>query len=129
MDRQTGQGRQAAKAAELASARDENPKTPTDGASTADQVKEPNTKPGPKPQTSPSLKPKVRSKADTVLALLSRRNGARMEEIAAATGWQPHSARAWLSGQRKQGLTIERSREGDGSSRYRLVPVAGGKPK
>lgn len=52
-----------------------------------------------------------------------------MDEITAASGWQGHSARAWQSGLRKQGLTIERTREIDGGSRYRLVPVAGGKPK
>lgn len=74
-------------------------------------------------------KPKPKPKREVILAMLRRRNGARMDEITAASGWQVHSARAWLSGLRKQGLTIERTREKDGSSRYRLVPVAGGKPK
>lgn len=77
----------------------------------------------------PKSKSKPKPKRDVVLTLLRRRNGARMDEITAATGWQVHSARAWLSGLRKQGLTIERTREKDGSSRYRLMPVAGGKPK
>ena len=77
----------------------------------------------------PKFKAKPKPKRDVVLTLLRRRNGARMDEITAATGWQVHSARAWLSGLRKQGLTIERTREKDGSSRYRLMPVAGGKPK
>lgn len=77
----------------------------------------------------PKSKPKPKPKREVILTLLRRRNGARMDEITSATGWQVHSARAWLSGLRKQGLTIERTREKDGSSRYRLVPVAGGKPK
>lgn len=85
----------------------------------------------PPPAEAADCKPKSKSKpkGEVILTLLRRRNGARMDEITAATGWQVHSARAWLSGLRKQGLTIERTREKDGSSRYRLVPVAGGKPK
>lgn len=129
MPRQAGQGRQPAEMAEVVLDSATAPQTSTDSVLIAGQVTEPNAKPDPEPQTSPSLKPKVRSKADATLALLRRRSGARMEEIVAATGWQPHSARAWLSGQRKLGLTIERSRESDGSSRYRLVPAAGGKSK
>lgn len=128
MVRQAGQRRQPAKVADVGLDK-ATAQTLTDSAPDADQIAEPDSEPDPeaKPQTRP--KPKGKSKADAVLALLRRRNGARMEEIVAATGWQPHSARAWISGQRKQGLLIERSREGDGSSRYRLVPMAGGKPK
>lgn len=129
MARQAGQTRQPAKTAEVVLDPGATPQTSTDSAPGADQVAVRNTTPYPKPKPQTRRKPKGKSKADAVLALLRRRNGARMDEIVAATGWQPHSARAWISGQRKQGLTIERSREGDGSSRYRLVPVAGGKPK
>lgn len=93
---------------------------------TAEQ-KAPNCDASPPAEVAADCKPKP--KREVILALLRRRNGARMDEITAAAGWQVHSARAWLSGLRKQGLTIERSRENDGSSRYRLMPVAGGKPK
>lgn len=37
----------------------------------------------------------------TVMALLTRRGGATLDEIAAATGWLRHSASAFLSGIRK----------------------------
>lgn len=91
--------------------------------------KAPNRDTPPPAEVAPDSYPRPKSKREVILTLLRRRNGARMDEITAATGWQVHSARAWLSGLRKQGLTIERTREKDGSSRYRLVPVAGGKPQ
>lgn len=65
--------------------------------------------------------PAPASTRDAALAFLRRRNGARLDEITAATGWQPHSARAILSGLRKAGHAVVRTREEDGTSRYRLL--------
>ena len=68
-------------------------------------------------------KPK-QTKTDRVRAMLSRPQGASLGAICKATGWQPHSARAVLSGFRKSGYTIERSpAEGDktGGSVYRIT--------
>ena len=48
------------------------------------------------------------TKTDTVRAMLSKPKGTSLEGICKATGWQPHSARAVLSGLRKAGYTIER---------------------
>ena len=52
-------------------------------------------------------KPK-QTKTEKVRAMLARPQGARLEAICKATGWQPHSARAILSGFRKAGYTVER---------------------
>lgn len=65
-------------------------------------------------------------KSEAVKRLLSRRNGATVDEIRAATAWQPHSVRAHLSGLRKKGSNVTREARRDGSKAYRLVkaPVA-----
>lgn len=60
-------------------------------------------------------------KSEAVRRLLSRRNGATVDEIRAATAWQPHSVRAHLSGLRKRGSDITREDRRDGSNAYRLV--------
>ena len=61
---------------------------------------------------------------DKVRSMLTRPQGARLEAICKMTGWQPHSARAALSGLRKEGYKIERRPAGDGkggSSTYRIT--------
>ncbi|WP_367180446.1 DUF3489 domain-containing protein [uncultured Ruegeria sp.] len=68
------------------------------------------------------------TKIDKVQALLRRPSGASLEELCKATGWQPHSVRAALSGLRNKGVTTER-RESDGShgfSTYLLTANKGG---
>lgn len=60
------------------------------------------------------------SKATIVERLLKSRNGATISDIGEATGWQPHSCRAFLTGMRKKGHVIVRDQRKDGSSRYRL---------
>lgn len=50
------------------------------------------------------------SKIGKVIALLKRKPGATIEELAKATGWQPHSTRAALTGLKKKGHTIEKSK-------------------
>lgn len=64
------------------------------------------------------------TKTDKVRAMLKRPQGARLDAICRATGWQPHSARAALSGLRKAGYTIERRPAGDGTrgcATYRIT--------
>ncbi|MEO1107782.1 MAG: DUF3489 domain-containing protein [Pseudomonadota bacterium] len=67
------------------------------------------------------------TKIDKVQALLRRPNGASLEALCKATGWQPHSVRAALSGLRKKGTTIERrtSDKQNGSSTYHLKAGTG----
>jgi hypothetical protein len=63
------------------------------------------------------------TKADKVGRLLGRAKGATLNEICATTGWQPHSARASLSGLRKRGLSLVKEQRADGETAYRLVPT------
>lgn len=53
--------------------------------------------------------------------MLTRKCGATLPELAAATDWQPHSVRAYLSGLRKKGALLSREERRDGSKAYRLV--------
>ena len=53
------------------------------------------------------------TKINTVLALLQREEGATLDELCEATGWQPHSTRAALTGLRKKGHVIARTRRDD----------------
>jgi hypothetical protein len=58
-----------------------------------------------------------------VMALLGRKQGVAIEELTLATGWLPHTARAALTGLRKRGYAIERSRS-QGGSVYRIIVAA-----
>jgi hypothetical protein len=53
------------------------------------------------------------SKRDLTLGLLSRPEGATLAVITAATGWLPHSARAVLTGLRKQGHVLVKGKRGE----------------
>ena len=66
------------------------------------------------------------SKQQLCLELLSRPDGACLEELQAATGWQTHSVRGFLSGtvKKKLGLTLISDRAGNGPRRYRVGPEA-----
>ncbi len=76
----------------------------------------------PKGRTSP---PAVRpgTKQALLIDLLKRKKGATIEEIVAATGWQPHSVRGAISGtlKKKLGLMVTSEKPGDGPRRYRIV--------
>lgn len=72
----------------------------------------------PKPSTPSRPKKKRPTKIETMLKLLRRENGASMAQLQKATGWQPHSVRAALSGHRKQGIEVVRSKDQAGTTRY-----------
>ena len=63
------------------------------------------------------------TKIGKVVKLLGRKNGATIEQIVEATGWQKHTARAALTGLKKKGHTIEREATERGS-RYRITASA-----
>jgi hypothetical protein len=63
------------------------------------------------------------SKSAAVIALLRREEGATLADMIAATGWLPHTTRAALTGVRKKGHTLEKSKRGDQTC-YRIVAVA-----
>jgi hypothetical protein len=69
-------------------------------------------------------KPAVRetSKLATVIAMLRRHNGASIEDLCKATGWQAHSVRGALSGaiKKKLRLTVT-SQKSDGVRFYRVT--------
>jgi hypothetical protein len=67
--------------------------------------------------------PAPTSKSATVIALLSRDIGATTPELMAATGWLPHTTRATLTGLRKKGHVIERSKRDDATC-YRIAAAA-----
>ncbi|MEQ8743605.1 DUF3489 domain-containing protein [Parasphingorhabdus sp.] len=69
----------------------------------------------------PTAKTKPQTKSDKVIALLGRAKGASLDEICKATNWQPHSARAFLTGLRKKGLVLVREQGVDESTVYRIA--------
>ncbi len=68
--------------------------------------------------------PRDGTKLSAVIELLSREEGARIEDLTSATGWLPHTTRAALTGLRRRGYTIERARAEQGDSLYRIVATA-----
>ena len=64
---------------------------------------------------------KRQTKKAIVAALLGRADGASIDELTTATGWQPHSIRATLTGLRKAGQEVVRSKDDTGMTRYRLT--------
>ena len=48
------------------------------------------------------------TKTQLVRRLLARKTGADLDALCTATGWQPHSVRAALSGLRKAGYSLDR---------------------
>ena len=68
---------------------------------------------------------KVGSKRALVINLLRRGEGATIDDLIAATDWLPHTTRAALSGLRKGGIAIERSKAQRGTaSVYRIAATA-----
>jgi hypothetical protein len=64
------------------------------------------------------------NKTEKVLALLTRTGGATLDELVEATGWLPHTTRAALTGLKKKGHHIERTKV-DGVSRYAATKSSG----
>jgi hypothetical protein len=62
------------------------------------------------------------TKQERVLTLLSRSEGASIEEMMQATGWQQHSVRGFLAGtvKKKLGFPLASSKVEDGARRYRI---------
>jgi hypothetical protein len=63
------------------------------------------------------------SKREQVIALLARESGATLAELIETTHWLPHTTRAALTGLRKAGHSIERSKRADETC-YRIVAAA-----
>lgn len=67
---------------------------------------------GTAPATVPA-EPRTGTKISTVVAMLEREQGATLNEMVEATGWLPHSTRAALTGIRKNGSAITKTKRGD----------------
>lgn len=66
----------------------------------------------------PKTPSKPPTKAEIVVRLLARKNGASVDEIAEKTGWKRPSVRAFISTlQSKQGVSIEKMGE-HGKTRF-----------
>lgn len=64
--------------------------------------------------------PKASSKTSTILGMLQHEGGTTLEEMVRATSWLPHTTRAALTGIRKKGHDVIRSKVGS-ETRYAIV--------
>jgi hypothetical protein len=85
----------------------------------------PKTKAQPKaPSATPDVADKKPTKIERLVDLLRRPEGARLDEMMQATGWQSHSVRGALAGALKKKLGLCVSSEKTAASRvYRVTPV------
>jgi hypothetical protein len=69
--------------------------------------------------------PRAGTKISEVVGILGREAGATLEEIVAATGWLPHTARAALTGLRKRGYSLVSGRSDRvRGTVYRIAPLS-----
>ena len=63
------------------------------------------------------------SKQANVINMLKRAEGATIDQICEATGWQPHTVRGAMAGalKKKLGLDLQSSKESDGARTYRIA--------
>jgi hypothetical protein len=75
------------------------------------------------PDPEPQSDTKRSSKQNAVIAMLQRREGATVDEVASAMGWQRHTVRGLFSGalKKKLGLTLASAKE----ERGRVYRIAG----
>lgn len=88
-----------------------------DAAQTTPKAK---AKPTTKKQSAAS---RASSKASVVVDLLRRPEGATLTELVDATDWLPHTTRAALTGLRKKGHVLEKSKR-DNATCYRILESA-----
>jgi hypothetical protein len=63
------------------------------------------------------------TKRAKLIGMLERPEGATVAEIGQRLGWLPHTVRAAITGLRKAGREVTRSKDADDRSVYRLVPI------
>jgi len=70
-----------------------------------------------------SGQPPASTKRAKLIAMLERPEGASVAEIGQRLGWLPHTVRAAITGLRRAGRAVTRSKDADDRSVYRLAPV------
>ncbi len=70
-----------------------------------------------------AVAPAAPNKTSLVIMLLQRQGGASLGDLVAATGWLPHTTRAALTGLRKKGYSIGKTKP-DGVTTYSIASVA-----
>lgn len=69
-------------------------------------------------------KPPHQTKASQVEAMLAEGQGATLDALCEATGWQPHTCRAFLTGLRKKGKQVGRTKDNNGATIYCLTGLS-----
>lgn len=64
------------------------------------------------------------SKRAQLVTLLSRPEGARIDDLTKKLGWLPHTVRAALTGLRRKGYDVSREKAEAGTTLYRATPPA-----
>lgn len=72
------------------------------------------------PAPAPAANAPRQTKAALVVELLQRKQGATLNEMVEATGWLPHTTRAALTGLKKKGHVIDKSKRDDATC-YRIA--------
>jgi hypothetical protein len=93
-------------------------KTKPSASNTTDSIDDPVS------PASPARNPSL-SKSELVIAGLSASEGVTIADLCQATGWQPHTCRAFFTGLRKSGRAVERSKRPDGTTVYKLAEGEG----
>lgn len=79
------------------------------------------------PKTAPAEEGAAVKKSTIVEQLLTREGGVSLEELTTATAWQPHSCRAFLTGLRKKGWGIDRTKRDESTTVWTgRAPAAAG---
>ena len=74
----------------------------------------------------PEVKTRAGSKTEAILGLMKQPGGATLQAIMAATNWQAHSVRGFISGTlgKKMGLRVVSTRGKDGARRYSVKSLS-----
>jgi hypothetical protein len=66
---------------------------------------------------------KPKTKKEIIRGLVERPDGASIAELTKATNWQAHSVRAALTGLRKAGTDVVRTKDDGGTTCYRVKTI------
>lgn len=87
-------------------------------------AREPQPQASDKPGTASTAEPRT-TKASIVEALLRGEGGAALDDMCSATGWQPHTCRAFLTGLRKKGHSVSKTKGDDSVTRWSVSETGG----